>query len=470
MSESGAQQTGGSGGGMALAVTALGVVVALVVAFTAVIMASGDDAEVAAGVGAGGVETIEVTLTEFAVDPPTVEVSAGTELVVNVTNDGTMPHDLKVNGEVGTGMLDPGETAEGVSLGVIGTATVAWCTVPGHREAGMEMTITLPGTPLAPTDAAMATGDGAVIDPEAVPAADWEPFDPTLAPAPGAAHHRITLHAVEAEVEVAPGVTQQAWTFVEGDGADQGVPRMGGPVLRGHVGDLFTITLVNDGEIGHSIDFHASRVAWDDEMRTIEPGESLRYQYRADYAGAFMYHCGTAPTLHHIGNGMYGAVIIDPPELAPVDHEFVMLQSELYLGPQGQPGDLDAMVAEDFDAVVFNGYWNQYKFHPIRVEADERIRVWVIDDGPSENSAFHIVGTIFDTVWKEGSYLLQPDARRGGSQVLDLQPAQGGFVEFSLAEEGFYPMVTHKFANVGKGALGLFQAGDVELPGSGGGH
>jgi len=147
-----------------------------------------------------------------------------------------------------------------------------------------------------------------------------------------------------------------------------------------------------------------------------------------------------------------------------------MVQSELYLGPQGEPGPLDAMVNEDFDAVVFNGYWNQYAFHPIRVEADERIRVWVVDDGPSENSAFHIVGTIFDTVWKEGTYLLQPDARRGGSQVLDLQPAQGGFVEFSFAEEGFYPMVTHKFANVGKGALGLFQAGDVELPGSGGGH
>jgi nitrite reductase (NO-forming) len=165
---------------------------------------------------------------------------------------------------------------------------------------------------------------------------------------------------------------------------------------------------------------------------------------------------------------MFGAIIIDPPELAPVDREFVLLQSELYLGPRGQPGDLEAMQAEDFDAVVFNGYWNQYSFHPIRVEPDERIRVWVVDDGPSENSAFHVVGTVFDTVWKEGTYLLRPDERRGGSQVLDLQPAQGGFVEFDLAEPGFYPVVTHKFANVGKGALGLFQAGDVELPGSGG--
>jgi nitrite reductase (NO-forming) len=102
------------------------------------------------------------------------------------------------------------------------------------------------------------------------------------------------------------------------------------------------------------------------------------------------------------------------------------------------------------------------------VEANKRYRVWVVDDGPSENSAFHIVGTVFDNVYKEGSYLLQPDARQGGSQVLDLQAAQGGFVEFSFAEDGLYPMVTHKFANVGKGALGFFAVGDVDTSALGG--
>jgi len=451
-------------GGVALAVTLA--MLAAAFGFVALLRADGGDDGT---VSSGGTETIDVVLTEFAVDPPTIEVAPGTEVVVNVTNEGTMAHDLKVNGETGTDLLDAGESVEGVSLGVIDESTTAWCTVPGHREAGMEMTITVTGGSAGGHDAAAEPADdgSAVIDPEAEPGPDWEPFDPALQPAPGGREHEITLHAVEAEVEVAPGVTQQAWTFVEGDGDDQGTPRFGGPILRGNVGDLFTVTLVNDGEIGHSIDFHASRVAWDDEMRTIEPGEELVYQFRAEHAGAFMYHCGTAPALHHIGNGMFGAIIIDPPELAPVDHEFVMVQSEMYLGPQGEPGDLDAMVNEDFDAVVFNGYWNQYFFRPIRVEPEERVRVWVIDDGPSENSAFHIVGTVFDTVWKEGTYLLQPDDRRGGSQVLDLQPAQGGFVEFSLPEEGHYLMVTHKFSNVGKGALGMFQAGDPEPVGGG---
>ena len=233
--------------------------------------------------------------------------------------------------------------------------------------------------------------------------------------------------------------------------------------------DIFTITLVNKGTMGHSIDFHASKVAWNDEMRTINPGESLVYQFEAKFAGAFMYHCGTAPALHHIGNGMYGAIIIDPPGLAAVDHEYIFMQSELYLGPNGEAGDLDKMMAEQFDAVVFNGYYNQYKFAPIRVEPGQRIRAWVVDDGPNENSAFHIVGTVFDTVFKEGAYTLKPDASKGGAQALDLQPSQGGFVEFTFDEKGFYPIVTHKFANASKGALGLFQAGDVTLA-AGAGH
>jgi nitrite reductase (NO-forming) len=215
----------------------------------------------------------------------------------------------------------------------------------------------------------------------------------------------------------------------------------------------------------HSIDFHASEVAWNDEMRSIGPGEQLVYQFKAEHSGIFMYHCGTAPALHHIGNGMYGALVVDPPDLASVDHEYLFVQSELYLGPQGQPGDLTKMQGSDWDAVVFNGYVNQYSHAPIRVEAGQKIRAWVLDAGPSENSSFHIVGTVFDTVYKEGEYLLRPGPNQGGSQALDLQPAQGGFVEFTLAENGLYPIVTHKFANVGKGALGLFQAGEVDQTG-----
>jgi nitrite reductase (NO-forming) len=406
---------------------------------------------------------VEVELGDLYVKPASITVPAGTTVTFKVENRGAMQHDLKVDGTEGTEMLQPGEKAE-FTVDGFADSTQAWCTVPGHKEAGMVMSVevTGAGTPRSGGGASSATGEtatGAAIDFNAEPASDWRPFDPELAPAPGATEHKIAMSAEETVVEVAPGVTQEAWTFNQ---------QMPGPVMRGKVGDLFTVTLTNDGKMGHSLDFHASKVAWNDEMRTIEPGESLVYQFEAKHAGIFMYHCGTAPALHHIGNGMFGALIIDPPELPAVDHEYVLVQSEMYLGPEGEPGDLTKMMGEQWDAVVFNGYVSQYKFAPIRVEPDERVRVWVLDAGPSENSSFHIVGTIFDTVFKEGTLLLEADPRQGGAQALDLQPAQGGYVEFTFDEAGLYPIVTHKFANVGKGALGLFQAGEVETAPAGG--
>jgi nitrite reductase (NO-forming) len=419
-----------------------------------------DEADDGGGaVASGEPVTFDIELGDLFVKPSSIDVPAGAEVVVNVTNTGDMVHDLKLGGLTGTDMLQPGDTAT-ASLGVVTESSQAWCTVPGHKEAGMVLDIDVSGTaaPVASGDDEGA-GGGAEIDFAAEPAASFTPYDPALQPAPGGREHTLTMHATEKVIEVAPGVTQELWTFND---------QFPGPTLRGRVGDIFTITLVNDGKLGHSIDFHASKVAWNDEMRTLAPGESLVYQFEAKHAGLFMYHCGTAPALHHIGNGMHGAIVIDPPNLAPVAHEYLLVQSELYLGDEGAPGDLAKMQDEAHDAVVFNGFVNQYQHRPIRVEPGERVRVWVLDAGPSENSAFHIVGTVFDTVFKEGTYVLQPDGRRGGAQALDLQPSQGGFVEFTFDEAGLYPIVTHKFANVGKGALGLFQAGEVEA--TGGGH
>lgn len=305
-----------------------------------------------------------------------------------------------------------------------------------------------------------ATATGVAIDFTAAPGEDFEARDPRLAPAPAATEHRITLDATELEGEVAPGVNQMLWTF------NDLVPA---PFYRGKIGDRFVFTLTNKGTLDHSVDFHASKVAWSDEMRSIPPGESLEYAFEAKHSGIYMFHCGTPPVMHHIGAGMHGGVVIDPPDLGEVDHEFIFIQSEIYTGASGAVADYGKMKRSAWDAVVFNGYVNQYQHRPIRVEPDQRIRVWVLNNGPSENSSFHVIGTIADTVYKEGAYRLRPDANRGGSQALDLQPAQGGFIEFTFDEPGFYPFVTHKFATAEIGALGLFQAGDAELP-AGAGH
>lgn len=432
---------------------------ALIVGIVGVAMASGKSnstSAASAGAGGGGLTEVDVILADISLSPNMIEAPAGEEITLHVTNKGALEHDLKVQGTSGTGLLKPGETVDLV-VGPFTADTEMWCTVPGHKDAGMKLTVRVLGGDAAPAASGggtAAAGSGnAVIDAGAMPAADWKGRDPVLPATESGTVHEIALDATETLIEVAPGVTQLMWTF------NGQVP---GPTLHGKIGDTFKVTLTNKGEMGHSIDFHASKVAWSDEMRTILPGESLVYEFTADYAGVWMYHCGTAPALHHIGNGMYGAIVIDPPNLAPVEKEFFMVQSELYLGPEGQPGDLTKMMNEDWDAVVFNGYYSQYKFAPIHVESGKRYRIWVINDGPNENSAFHVVGTIFDTVFKEGAYTLQPDDTHGGSQVLDLQPAQGGFVEFTFAENGLYPFVTHKFANVGKGAIGFFAVGDVD--------
>ncbi|GMU78982.1 MAG: hypothetical protein AMXMBFR46_17750 [Acidimicrobiia bacterium] len=303
---------------------------------------------------------------------------------------------------------------------------------------------------------------GEEIDFAGNPGRNFEARDPKAPPSPATPAgtvHKVTFEMTEVDLEIAPGLIQKMWTF-----GDQ-VP---GPTLRGKLGDVFEVTIVNKGTIQHSIDFHASKVAPNVEMRSIDPGQSLVYRFEAKQAGIFMYHCGTPPVLHHVGNGMYGAVIIEPPNLPPVDREFVIVQSELYTAPLGEVASMEKMLAEQWDAIVFNGYPNQYQHEPIRVEPNQRIRVWVSDVGPSENSSFHVIGTIFDTVFKEGAYRLRPDESRGGAQALDLQPSQGGFVEFTFDVPGLYPFLTHKLASASKGAVGVFQAGEVAA--TSGGH
>ena len=312
-----------------------------------------------------------------------------------------------------------------------------------------------PGTTAASSagSAAAPAATASKINFDAQAPAGFTPRDPTApAPLPGTVHD-ITMHIKELEVEVAPGVKQTMWTF------DGQVP---GPVYRGKIGDTFRFTIINDGTMTHSMDFHAGMVSPSVAMVSIDPGKSHVYEFVAKHSGIFMYHCGTPPVLLHIGAGMYGAVIIDPPDLAPVDHEYVLVQSELYLGDNGAVPDLPKLLAAEYDAVVFNGYVFQYKYAPIRVEPNQRIRVWVIDDGPSQVSSFHVIGAIFDTVYKEGTYLLRPG--NGGSQALDLLPAQGGFVEFQPTEAGDYPFVTHKFNDAARGAIGVFQVGDAATP------
>ena len=110
--------------------------------------------------------------------------------------------------------------------------------------------------------------------------------------------------------------------------------------------------------------------------------------------------------------------------------------------------------------MVFNGVANQYKDNPVAVKTKGRTRVFILDAGPNLDSSFHVVGTIFDNVFKEGVGVERGNAGGWGSQAVDLSPAQGAIIEFSPQEDGMYPFVTHAFNLVNHGAIGIFMAGD----------
>ncbi|EYR65268.1 nitrite reductase [Actinotalea ferrariae CF5-4] len=444
-------------GGLALGAVML--VIALVVALSGASAPTGGS--VAVPGGGDGPRTVQVTLSGMRITPAVIEVPSGTHLVLEVTNDDAMRHDLVLASGEQTPVLGGGESST-LDLGVVDAGVDGWCSLPGHKAAGMTMTIIASDADgeavesrASHTSSGTATGVGATseraaLDLHAAPGPDWQPYDPHLQPLPGGTEHIVRMAVTDTVVEVAPGVRQTLWTF---NGTAPG------PTLHGQVGDLFTITFVNEATTGHGIDFHAGALAPDQPMRTIDPGEELTYQFVAQGSGAWLYHCSTKPMSLHIANGMYGAVIIEPPSLEPVDTELVMVQSELYLGPDGGTADEAAIAAEAPSAVVFNGYVNQYAHAPVAVRAGERIRVWVVAAGPQRGTAFHVVGAQFDTVFKEGAYLLRPgNAERGLAQVLDLAPGQGGFVELVLPEPGRYPFTDHAMVDGERGAHGVLEA------------
>jgi nitrite reductase (NO-forming) len=289
--------------------------------------------------------------------------------------------------------------------------------------------------------------------------AELKPFDPSPV-------KEVRLDTTHKIIEIAPGVNFSAWTF--GDT----VP---GPTIRARVGDKIKFSMTNRSDepvpgvqlsaapMMHSMDFHAAMVSPQDKYRSIAPGQTIEFEFTLNYPGIFMYHCGTPMILEHIASGMYGAVIVDPREGYPtkVDREYVIVQSEFYVKPD--PGkrkiggaplyvlDGDRLRTSQPTHTVFNGVHNGMVKKPLATKSGERVRLFVLNVGPSKTSSFHVVGTIFDRVWIEGN----PDNQFRGMQTVLLGSSNSATVEFMIPENGSYIMVDHHFANASQGAIGL---------------
>lgn len=407
--------------------------------------------------------------------PSTLEVPAGDRLEIEVHNvDPANTHDLVLDTGAHTSRLLPGDTAV-LEAGVITEPVEGWCSIVGHRAMGMTLNI-------APKGAGSAAHHGSEqgaetvgthiapltrvkADLKAAPGPSHKRRDPVVPAVPSpATPQKLAFTVTEKNLEIAPGIAMESMVY-NGE--------VMGPVVTSPLGGKIELTLTNSGEMGHSIDFHAGTVAPNRYMRTIAPGESLTYPFTTDYAGAWLYHCSTAPMTMHLSGGMYGILIVPPQGLAPADREYVLVQSEHYLAPETSTGadgnpvqgpdgcavhavSSEKIFAERPDFTVFNGHANQYVHAPLEAKVGERVRIWVLAAGPSRGIAFHVVGTVFDTVFKEGEYLLRPDnTTGGGAQALDLGSCQGGFVEMVFHEEGTYKAVNHQFVDLERGALAL---------------
>jgi len=279
--------------------------------------------------------------------------------------------------------------------------------------------------------------------------------DATLPPVPAGELVKVDMTMKDMVIDIAPGVKYNTWAF-DGHGAP-------GPIVHVRQGQTVQMTLTNDGAIPHSIDFHAARIAPNVAFRDVAPGESFTFSFKASDPGVFMYHCGTKPVLAHIANGMYGAIVVDPAKPLPkADHEYVLVASEWYLNGDGikTPASLDMAKAHKMepDWTTFNGYANQYVTHPLTANPGETVRFYVVAAGPTLDTNFHVVGTLLDRAWVNGDMThFQRNVQTVGV------PAGGGAVfDVKIDQKGLYPFVSHAFAHVDLGQVGLLNVGNVQ--------
>ncbi|MGB3864987.1 MAG: copper-containing nitrite reductase, partial [Xanthobacteraceae bacterium] len=315
-----------------------------------------------------------------------------------------------------------------------------FCDVPGHRLAGMEGQFLVTATPSAevtveadisrpPTDLPPPIGKR---DPKTV---------------------RLDLFTVEMEGRLAEGTTFGYWTF------NGKVP---GPFVRVRVGDTVDVHLKNaaDSNMIHSVDFHAATGPGGGAAALqVDPGKEKSMTFKVLKPGLYVYHCATPMVAEHIANGMYGLILVEPEEgLPPVDHEFYLMQGEIYTdAAYGQHGSqefsVEKLLAEKPEYFVFNGSVGALtKLHPLHAKVGETVRLYFGVGGPNFTSSFHVIGEIFDKVYNLGGVMSQP---LEGIQTVTVPPGGAVITEFKLDVPGGYTIVDHALSRAERGLAGM---------------
>jgi nitrite reductase (NO-forming) len=383
-------------------------------------------------VGAGGD-------IEGVVNPP-LRVAVGDIVQVSLVNNDGIEHDVAFpDFNAGTDHVN----RKGASSVTVFRADKAgefayFCTLPGHRQAGMEGKINVGGAkaPVVQLPPSVSITRAASDLPGPVP--------------PGPSRIvSVELEAVELVGRLANDTTYTYWTF------NGKVP---GPFLRVRVNDTVELHFKNkaDSRMIHSVDLHAVGGA---VMTQTPPGEAKSFRFKALNPGLYVYHCATPMVANHISSGMYGLILVEPPGGLPkVDHEFYVMQGEIYTDrPFGQRGhdefSVEKLLAERPEYFVFNGAVGALTTeHPLKARVGETVRIFFGVGGPNATSSFHVIGEIFDRVYGEAS-MGSPIATNVQTTMV---PAGGAtIVEFKLEVPGRYILVDHSLSRLERGLAGF---------------
>jgi nitrite reductase (NO-forming) len=374
---------------------------------------------------------------------PMLMVHEGETVQINLINGEGAEHDI---------VVDQYAARSDRVLGIGASSTLAFaadktgefvyfCSIAGHREAGMEGRIRVtPG----------ARGAVAAIAPDIV-------RDPTDLPAPIRARPpqvvRVDLETVELKGQLNDKTSYNYWTF------NGKVP---GPFVRVRVGDTVQVHLKNaeDSLMYHSVDFHgATGPGGGAEFTQTEPGKEKVVTFKALVPGLFVYHCATPSVPHHITNGMYGLILVEPEGGLPqVDREFYVMQGELYTAKRfGMPGhqemDYEKLISERPEYFLFNGAVGALtRSHPLRARPGETVRIFFGVGGPNFTSSFHVIGEIFDHVYEGASLGVQPLT---GVQTVSVPPGGATIVDFKIDRPGRYVLVDHALSRLERGLAGF---------------
>lgn len=418
--------------------------------------------------------TLEARITGYVgkggdidkVKNPTLRAKAGDRVVIKLINAENMAHDIKMetSGHASQSVLKVGEET---TLSFIAQQSERYyCTLPGHKQAGMLGRFELTGSssPVVSTPILEAASTKAL---EAVKPFDVDDIarDASMVPAPITRKNNerveLTIKSVEAVAKLEDGTSYTYWTF------DSTVP---GPMLRVKEGDDVVVHVDNDPKstMVHSIDFHSvTGPGGGAAFLQVPPGQRRSLKFKALKAGLFVYHCATPHIPTHLTRGMYGLMLVEPKDGLPkVDREFYVMQGDLYTTAKpGTPGhqlqDDDRLFEERPTYVVFNGRLGALTGErALKAKVGETVRIYFGVGGPNTVSAFHVIGEIFDRVYSEGDLLSPP---KQNVQTTLVPPGGSTVVEFKLDYPGKYILVDHALTRMDKGAVGILSVeGDAD--------